>query len=248
MSERPEDHSIDTVAVVVPARNEVDRIESALASVHHAVRHLPPDGPEVRVVIVDDASSDGTAACATRALERLAVDHTVASCVAGAASRARQVGVDLVMASVTRWDRCWLLSTDADTRVARDWILRHLAHAADGALAVAGIVDLIDDEDASDFLGRWRSDYGATLDGSGSHPHVHAANLGVRLDVLVRAGGFGELERAEDLDLWRRIRAIGIEPVADTGIVVETSGRRLGRVAAGFAHALASLYPAGAGS
>ncbi|MEZ5258239.1 MAG: hypothetical protein R2705_15435 [Ilumatobacteraceae bacterium] len=143
----------------------------------------------------------------------------------------------------SRSERWWLLSTDADSMVPCDWIARYLAHARRGALAVAGVVDVVDDEETGSFVERWRADYGATLRPDGRHPHVHAANLGVRFDAYTAVDGFRPVPRAEDIDLWRRLRALGIEPVADASIVVATSGRRSGRVGEGFAHALALAYP-----
>jgi hypothetical protein len=124
--------------------------------------------------------------------------------------------------------------------------VRHLAHADRGVLAVAGVVDLLDDDDDSaDFTARWRRDYGQTIADDGRHPHAHATNLGVRLDVYRAVGGYRQTTGAEDTDLWRRLRLAGVQPLADASIVVATSGRRTGRVADGFAHALATQYPVG---
>jgi hypothetical protein len=237
---------VTDVAVVVPARDESHCVARSIAAIARAARRAV--GVSGGVVGGDDARTATTRAVAEQALTANEVSGCVVRTLAGSASMARRAGVAEVVRTTPRPERCWVLSTDADSEVPIDWIERYLQHAERGAVAVAGVVDLIDDHDAAGFVDRWRSDYGATLGDDGRHPHVHAANLGVRLDAYVRVGGFGDLARAEDIDLWRRLRSIGVEPVADASIVVWTSGRRHGRVAQGFAHALALAYPTDDGS
>jgi hypothetical protein len=137
----------------------------------------------------------------------------------------------------------WVLSTDADSVVPPDWVDRHLAHARRGAVAVAGVVDLVDDADGRGIRSPWWADYGSTLHPDRTHPHVHAANLGVRLDVYDDVSGFAIDEQVEDIGLWDRLRAAGHQPIADSSIVVWTSARVDGRVVVGgFAGALNALY------
>jgi glycosyltransferase involved in cell wall biosynthesis len=231
----------DKVAIVLPARNEAHCIASAIDAIACAARRS--DKVSVHLVVVDDASDDATATVARAALAENRQSGVVVRTNAGTAARARRAGIEAVVRATPRPERCWLLSTDADSQVPVDWIERYLEHARLGEIAVAGVVDLIDDSDAVAFGDRWRADYGATLEVDGRHPHVHAANLGLRLDVYTLVGGFGAVERAEDIDLWRRLRSAGVEPLADSSIVVATSGRRQGRVEEGFAHALALAYP-----
>lgn len=235
----------DDVVVVVPAHNESHCIARAIDAIARASRQTVD--VSVRVVVVDDDSSDMTSAVASRALDSSGLCGVVVRARAGSASMARRAGVAEAARTTQAAARCWVLSTDADSEVPADWIERYLEHARAGALAVAGVVDLIDDADAAGFVDRWRTDYGATLGADGRHPHVHAANLAVRLDAYLLVDGFGDVARAEDIDLWRRLRDVGVEPVADTSIVVATSGRREGRVERGFAHALALAYPTVAG-
>lgn len=227
------------VGVVIPARDEADGIGAAVESVVDACAAVRQ---RCTIVVVDDASSDGTTSVARAALYSHDGPGYVLPVRAGRASRARSAGADLFGRTIEDPTRSWMLSTDADSVVPHDWVARFLTHAAHGAVAVAGVVELIDDEDGRRVGPAWRTDYGATISADGSHPHVHAANLGVRMDVYTEAGGFAGLERAEDIDLWRRIRAIGHAPVADAGLVVATSARLAGRVEVGFASALQRLY------
>lgn len=238
--------SIDRVAIVVPARDEAPRIASAIAALGAAIDRLEPR-LEVALCIVDDGSSDGTGDVAREALADLGPRMPLVSAVGrvevGSAALARRLGFEVLTSEWGEPERAWMLSTDADSAVRPDWIVRHLAHADRGAVAVAGVVDLFDDDEAADIALRWRADYGATIADDRSHPHAHATNLGVRLDAYRVVGGFRPCEGAEDTDLWLRLHAAGFEPVADGGIVVDTSGRRAGRVRDGFAYALSTLYP-----
>lgn len=228
-----------TVGVVIPAHDEADRVGNAVRSVVAACARV--DATCV-VVVVDDESSDDTAAIAQATLDGSSVTGTVITGAFGRASCARHVGIEQIAAMTVDPIDTWVLSTDADSVVPVTWVQSYLSHHRRGEVAAAGIVDLIDDEVGLLIGERWRRDYGATVAVDLTHPHVHAANLGVRLDVYEQVGGFGDLERAEDIDLWRRVRAAGHVPVADGSIVVSTSARMSGRVELGFAHALQRLY------
>lgn len=236
---------VDRVGIVLPARDEAGRVADAIAAIGDAARAVRP-GIAVVVTVVDHGSTDGTGAIARRALadlREIGVTTRSLSATRGGVGTARHIGIVAMTEHWRRPERAWLLSTDADSRVRPDWIVRYVRHAEAGALAVAGIVDLFDDGESSDFRDRWRTDYGASVCPDGTHPHAHAANLGVRLDAYRSAGGFRDVGPADDRDLWRRLRAGGVVPVADSSIVVDTSGRRAGRVPSGFAAALSSLYP-----
>lgn len=230
---------VTDVGVVIPASNEASTVGAAVASVAAACAGVQQ---RCTIVVVDDGSSDRTSHAAQEALTGHAGPGFVISVRAGRASRARAAGSDLLSDTIDRWGSAWLLSTDADSIVRTDWVRRYLAHAEAGAVAVAGVVGLIDDEDGRRVGRAWWDDYGATIASDRTHPHVHAANLGVRLDIYREVGGFGDLERAEDIDLWRRIRAAGHRTVADADLVVDTSARLSGRVEVGFAAALQRLY------
>jgi hypothetical protein len=236
---------IDRVGIVLPARDEAGRVVDAIIAIGEAARAVLPEITVV-VMVVDHGSTDGTGAIASGALAELSeigVTTRLMSATRGGVGTARHVGIVAMTEHWRRPERAWVLSTDADSRVRPDWIVRYVRHAEAGALAVAGVVDLFDDGESSDFRDRWRSDYGASMCSDGTHPHAHAANLGVRLDAYRCSGGFRDVGPADDRDLWQRLCVGGVEPVADSTIVVDTSGRRTGRVPSGFAAALSTLYP-----
>jgi glycosyltransferase involved in cell wall biosynthesis len=225
------------VAVVVPARDEADRIEATLRGLEAARRQVAKQ-VSCAVVVVADRCRDDTAA---RARALLVAPDVVVEIEAGCVGVARRLGTALALRrSPAPTTRTWLASTDADTVVPEGWLAPHLFHAERGAVGVAGIVELRADEAVDRVLAeRFASTY--ELDhGRGLHPHVHGANLGVRADAYLRAGGWARLPVGEDQELWSRLREVG--PVVSTiDSRVATSGRRQGRADHGFAAELEAL-------
>jgi cellulose synthase/poly-beta-1,6-N-acetylglucosamine synthase-like glycosyltransferase len=223
------------IGVVIPAQNEAASIERCLASVIAAHRHC---GARARlwIVVVADACSDGTVPIARAALGRRG---EVIECSFRSPGSARRLGAAAVIARFgkARPRRVWLANTDADTRVPADWLQRHLDHADDGASAVAGIVQL-DAADGlrEDLLRLYRTTYELPCDGR--HGHVHGANLGVRVDAYLDAGGWSHETVAEDHSLWRRLRLRGWQLRSCVNSVVLTSARLHGRAVGGFADTL----------
>ena len=77
--------------------------------------------------------------------------------------------------------------------------------------------------------------------GSGPHPHVHGANLGIRASAYLAAGGFPPLRTAEDHALLAAATRAGCMVAQASDIAVETSGRRLARAPRGFGDLLRTL-------
>ncbi len=225
------------IAVLVPARNEEALLARCLRSVMAAGALLPP-GTTLDIVVVSDLSTDSTAEIASAMLGSTGcVVHSEAGCV----GRARALAAQTALARVPHRNlsRCWLANTDADCEVPQDWLLHHLKIAESGHCAVAGVIDVDSFEEHQEIVrSRFRSTYLLHLDGT--HPHVHGANLGVRADGYLLAGGWSPLSTAEDHDLWCRLKALPVKCIATSALQVLTSGRRVGRAPAGFADALAA--------
>lgn len=219
------------LSVVVPAHDEDVLLPALLDSLHVARRRLPP-GIACSIVVVADACTDRTVEVARRALEGRDV---VVSCGARCVGSARRLGAAIAIADAGRAGT-WLASTDADCIVPPTWLVDHLAFARAGVRAVAGVVELRDG--AGLLRERFRDRYVVAVDGS--HEHVHGANLGMRSDAYLRAGGWRAVATAEDHDLWDRLRRDG--PVLHTtSLAVGTSARVVGRAPRGFADGLAEL-------
>lgn len=224
------------MAVVIPARDEELLLPRCLQSVAAACAMLPT-GVTTDVIVVSDGSTDATAEIGRAVLQKTrgAVLEVDAGNVGLARSLAAETALQRYRGDLSH---CWLANTDADCEVPQSWLLDHLRLAQRGYTAVAGIVDVdCFAEHHAHVETRFRVTYQINEDGS--HPHVHGANLGVRADAYVLAGGWNALETAEDHDLWGRLRVAGTH-LSDARLRVITSGRRVGRAPLGFAGALAA--------
>lgn len=228
------------VVVVIPAHNESRRINPALDAVD-AARSAVAGTVTCSITVVADACGDTTEA---RARLRLTdpPDLVVAADLR-CAGAARRLGAEVGLAAAAAahpLQAVWLASTDADTIVPADWLERQLAHARSGAAGVAGVVRLLADADTDCRL-RSRFDDTYLIRADGSHPHVHAANLGVRADAYRSVGGWRALATGEDHDLWNRLAAQRWPTRSTADVVVATSARRRGRAPAGFAADIMAL-------
>jgi cellulose synthase/poly-beta-1,6-N-acetylglucosamine synthase-like glycosyltransferase len=224
-----------SVAVVIPARNEEASVERCVHSVLLSARSAS-QLKSLWVVVVADACSDRTAVLARGALG----EHgQVLECSDRSAGSARRLGSAAALDHFAPMDlsRLWIANTDADSHVPADWIAQHLRLAEAGVSAIAGVVEVSAIPGyAGEMAARLTADYELRADGS--HPHVHGANLGVRADAYVDAGGWSHLALAEDHCLWRRLGQRGWQRRSTIHSVVATSGRLIGRARGGFADTL----------
>ena len=224
------------VAVLIPARNEETLLPRCLASVQNARLQLPTWCTSDVVVIVD-SSFDRTRDVAE---ELLGAAGAVVCTAVGVVGSARALAADVALRRFQGHpEECWLANTDADCEVPASWLADQLHSACRGVHAVAGTIDVHDfSEHLPHVRRRFRETYRTAADGT--HSHVHGANLGVRADAYLRAGGWAALATAEDHDLWGRLHANGYSSVSDASLQVITSGRRIGRAPLGFADALSA--------
>lgn len=224
------------MCVLIPAHNEEVLIPRCLHSVRRAARHLE-DRATVDIVVVADHCQDQTARVASTLLRGLG---TTVEVVVGRAGGARLLAARSALQR-TRMPlaRCWFANTDADCIVPPSWLSDQLALAHQGIEAFAGTIS-VDSfvEHGPEVPARFRASYRVEADGS--HPHVHGANIGVRADAYLDAGGWSNIPTAEDHDLWRRLKRLNKRVLSTSRIEVITSGRRHGRAPNGFADALAA--------
>lgn len=181
------------VVAIVPARDEAPRVAACVRAV----------APQVReVVVVDDTSSDGTAAVARDAGARVvasAIDGKAGACLTGARATSSE----------------WLWFVDADTVVAPDALSRLLAHADEtGASLVSALGTVATPTLASAWL---LPEVGLTLARRVDLAEGTFASgqcLLVARDAYDAAGGHDVTAVAEDLALARALTA--------RGLVVET--------------------------
>lgn len=219
---------------MVPACNEQGRIQRCLQSLLVAVSAIRIQ--QSFIVVAADRCDDATVGIASSVLGSRGRVVEVDEGSPGAARRRGAQAVLDELRSVPH-QRLWLANTDADSYVPPDWITRQLHLADRGATAVAGIVEV-------DSFGRYGKQGHAAfgrhyvLHADGTHPHVHGANMGVRADVYLDAGGWLDVATGEDHCLWRRVRERGWRVESSTSSIVMTSGRLHGRARGGFADTL----------
>lgn len=209
------------VAVVVPARDEAERIDACLVSIRAAASRVVPP---VEIVVVADGCLDDTADRARR--HGVTVIESSGSNVGGARTLGARYALELGAE--------WIASTDADSVVPADWLAGQLDLAAWGAEVVVGTVRPRFDELTAEQVAAWHR----THDAGQSLGHVHGANLGVSATAYRRVGGFSALPEHEDTDLVARLREAGAVVVASDRFEVETSGRHVGRTPGGYARYL----------
>ena len=200
-----------------PAHDEETLLPACLAALLDAVRALRLP---VHVVVVADACRDQTAAVAR------ATGASVIGIHARRVGAARAAGMRELLRLTSGADPAavWLATTDADTLVPPDWLRRQLHYANAGWDVVLGTV--------TDWGGHpphvpvaFAKRYAF---GSGPHPHVHGANLGIRASAYLAAGGFPPLRTAEDHALLAAATRAGCMVAQASDIAVETSGRPAG--------------------
>ena len=240
---RPAPGAVGAVGVVVPAHDEEASLGACLAALRVAAAHPDLVGVDVRVVVALDACTDGSAAVARTAGARCV--EVGSRCVGAArAAGADEVLRELLTAPVLRRARptdlqaVWLATTDADSRVAPDWLVRQVELADAGADAVLGVVDVDLSGLPAAASAAYRSLYGTPADG---HRHVHGASLGVRASAYRAVGGFRPLALDEDVRLAADLRAAGATVVASPSVRVTTSARLDPRARGGFGDLLARL-------
>ena len=204
------------VSVLVPARNEVESIERCVTSL--LAQRYPAD--RVRMIVVDDQSTDGTGAV----LHRLAATDTRLRVVRGEPLPTGWIGKAWALDQASRLvdpNSTWLLLTDADTVHAPNALASAVRFATERQL---DLLSLATGQDLGSFpekvllpviLGLALS-VGGSVDqvNDPTRPDVAKANgqyLLIRARAYAALGGHAALRRArvEDFELARRAKRGG---------------------------------------
>lgn len=188
-----------SISLIIPLYNSAEFIEAALASVAGQTR-LPDE-----VVVIDDASTDDGAARAARWSEILPLKILVQTENRGPGV-ARRIGI-----AASSGDLVALL--DADDVLFPDHIEVLLRdHQKHGGVITADALWWSPSRQLSLVTGRRRKRIpppGNQRLGILEHNFVHPASLFSRADYE-RAGGFSDLRKMEDWDLWMRMIRAGV--------------------------------------
>lgn len=230
--------------VAIPANNEAEHIGACLSALA---------GQAQRVLLLVNNSSDGTDTVAAQEAARLGLDLTVViehfSAEQCSAGYARKTAMDLA-ASLD--PGAVLLTTDADSRVASDWIDANIRHVLNGADAVAGraVIDPVDaaaiparlhEDDARECaLGALLDEIAFLLDPDPADPWPrHTEHSGASIcatpSAFARTGGIPDLPLGEDRAFFAALRRVDGIIRHPMDVVVTVSGRVLGRARGGMA-------------
>lgn len=217
--------------VVIPAHNERSELPACIGSALTAALCAPLP---VTLVVVLDASDDGSADLAGR----FGSDVHFVNVDARNVGSARAAGFRYLRSLRECDTDCWYATSDADSRVDPDWLIRQLAHPADMVLGVVRVDNWR--HHGREVVDRYLRAYDARR-GGGHHDHVHGANMGFSADAYWSVGGFRALATGEDVDLVRRFEAAGYQVRRDGALSVTTSARSRSRAPRGFSHYLRQL-------
>ena len=245
------------IVVGVPVRNEADYVDDCLRAL--SLQQGSADlAASLAIVLLVNNSTDNTASIARALAPRLpcdlhVIEHEFAPdcATAGHARRlAMQYAADLATPDGI------LLTTDADGRVAPDWLETNLAALDAGAEAVCGraIIDPLDallipehlhHDDAIECA------YAALLDRIHDlldpdpadpwprHTEHSGASIAVKRELFVRAGGVPPVSLGEDRALIQAIRRMDGRIRHAPEVCVTVSGRTVGRAKGGMADTMA---------
>lgn len=200
------------VSVVVPAFNEAEYIRACL----QALRCQEHPGFEVEIIVVDDGSTDRTAAIAR------AYGARVISQARRGVSGARQAGFEAARGEV-------VASMDADSAPPRDWLarlVRELASEPD-IVGVYGPIRWCGGKRYEEWASHSLSGMFFWLNNCIRKPMFSGQNFAVRRQAWARVGGFDpNWASSEDTLLSLKLAKIGRIKFC-WEIVVPTSARRI---------------------
>jgi glycosyltransferase involved in cell wall biosynthesis len=218
------------IGILIPAHNEEDLLDECLSAALRASRHGLLAGERVEILVVLDSCTDRS--------EQIVSKYPVLSLNIKARNvgQARATGARMLLERGARWISC----SDADSRVADDWLVAQLGLGAD---AVCGTVTVERWHESLDEAAqiRYHSHY-RTGDG---HRHIHGANLGISADAYRLAGGFEPLACDEDVQLVRQLELTGANIAWSHRPLVHTSARLDSRARGGFGDYLRNLVQIG---
>lgn len=241
--------STNDIAIIIPARNEEDRIGTCLMAL------AEQSTARASVILVVNNTTDRTSEVAHDIATRLDLYLTLLTRTLGShegVGSARKIGCNHALQAMPSLR--YLLTTDADCIVAPDWIGRNLAHL-ETVDAVCGKVDLIADEaDILDGMDR----HLATLEGTyrklvqdiyagyapgcsdigGTHGEAAGASQAFSKEAYLAVGGFAPIVCGEDRRIARDLRTAGYKVRHADDVKVQASCRLTGRAVGGMSDAL----------
>lgn len=237
------------VAVCVPARDEQATLPALIGALRDQAGAL-----DLTLCLFLDGCRDRSAAVAAASAGGLPLRIRQDDCTREAnAGRARGRAMALGLDALGGDDSGRILTTDADSVPARDWVASMVA-ALDEVEVVAGLIERAGPADPLQdrieaYCERLYA-YRRAVDPLPWEPHAGhhytgGANLGFRAEAYRGLGGFAPRPWGEDAVLVDEAGRAGLRVRRDRTAVVRTSPRREGRAAGGLAATLRQLDAAG---
>jgi glycosyltransferase involved in cell wall biosynthesis len=225
----------EQAVVVIPAHNEATNLPACLKATVTAAACLRIP---VVIVVVLDACDDESKQLAGNFGSDVHFIEVEARNVGAARRAGFEYAQSLCPEQLTDDSRIWYATTDADSRVDADWLVRQCESDGDMVLGVVRIANWrrVSAARAAAYLSAYRAKRRGR-----EHGHVHGANMGFRADAYWRVGGFAALTTGEDVELVRRFERAGCLVHRDDRLSVVTSARQVGRAPRGFAKHLRSV-------
>ena len=220
--------------MVVPAHNEQALLPRCLAGLDRAGRSA---GLALTVVVVLDGCTDDSRLVVETVSRSVACRVIAVVCDTRCVGAARRIGIQRLL-EVLGDGEIWIATTDADSCVPANWLVRQGVYLGAGAELVAGTVRVRDWDGRSHLRSPWEASYRTPAT---HHGHVHGANLGFLASTYAAVGGFADVTHDEDLTLVQRAIGRGVSLVWAEDLPVETSGRSVGRAPHGFSSFLDRL-------
>jgi glucosyl-3-phosphoglycerate synthase len=237
--------------VVVPARDEASHIAACLQALS---TQLDMAAGSYEVILILDGCRDHTFQVVQETTGHLhhPAFHTVTLLRPQGVGRARRLGMDIACRRLLQIGRGegLIVSTDADTTVAADWLSAQLALASAGAEAIGGLIELDPTEGQAlapqaltvreRRIAQRLTDALEQTAGKGTveHPHFSGASLALTAAVYQRCGGLPVRAALEDEALAQALTREGIAIHRSRRVRVRTSARTDGRAPRGLAQDL----------
>ena len=231
------------LGVVLPVHNEEDLLGAALNSLQDAFTFICRWRIDLQLVIVLDSCTDSSAQIVEqwhhrRQTESNSPEVTVVTSERHNVGFARGLGCATLLDTWNRLDPAtiWIATTDADSRVPKEWLKAQVIQHELGVGLWCGRLSVNDwssrQEGTSE---QWQREYEKEAD------PIHGTSLGCNAELYLASGGFRPIESSEDRDLCRSLQAMGTVVHFDSSVPVVTSARRDARAPLGFAHALCKV-------
>ena len=260
----PPQHPELEACVIVPAKNEANHLNATLTALAKQVdlqgRALRPERWEV-LLLVNNSDDDSFGVAGRFWQSHPWFPLRVAECRFASEQayigHVRKVLMDEAKERLLRRPKTnsLILSTDADTEVARDWVAQNVAECARGAEAIGGRIllqpgdlrrldartrEIQEGSDLYHLLISWLEDQcDPQLHDRWPRHHQHfGGSFAIRPEVYDRVGGLPPSQTLEDIALYETLIQQDVKVRHSPDVRVRTSGRMESRTALGLAEQL----------